>query len=55
MNGVFTLRNLRAGTYLDLSDGSSANGAEVLGCSKAAEGYEKHQQWRITPEGENYR
>jgi hypothetical protein len=54
-DGIFTLRNLRGGTYLDLNEGSSTKGTQAQGWSKATQGSEKNQQWRITPEGENYR
>jgi len=54
-NDIFTMRNLRSGTYLDMSDGSSANGTRVQGYTKAAPGNEKNQQWKLIPEGQEYR
>jgi hypothetical protein len=52
---IFTLINLRSSTYLDLNNGSSTNGTQVQGWSKAGSGAEGNQQWKITPEGTNYR
>lgn len=54
-DGIFTLVNLRSGTYLDLNNGSSTNGTQVQGWSKAGSGAKGNQQWKITPEGTNYR
>ncbi|PPQ74703.1 LOW QUALITY PROTEIN: hypothetical protein CVT25_007632 [Psilocybe cyanescens] len=53
---VYTLRNLRTGTYLDLSNGSSANGTQVQGWSSAeGSAYASNQQWKITTDGTYYR
>jgi len=54
-NDIFTLRNLRSGTYLDLSNGSSTNDTRVQGYTKPAPGNEKNQQWKLIPEGQEYR
>jgi hypothetical protein len=49
--GVYTLRNLRGGTYLDLSNGSSTDGTKVQGWEAASSANVKNQQWTITAEG----
>lgn len=55
VDGVYTLRNLRSGTYLDLSDGSSTNGTKVQGWTAASSAYVKDQQWAITADSGYYR
>lgn len=52
---IFTLRNLRGGTYLNMSNGSNADGTPVQGYSKAPQFYEKNQQWKVIPDGAYYR
>jgi hypothetical protein len=52
---TFTLCNLRSGTFLDLSNGSSDNGTQVQGWSTAVPGYEGDQQWVVSAEGSYYR
>jgi hypothetical protein len=52
---TFTLCNLRSGTFLDLSNGSSTNGTQVQGWSAAAPNYVQNQQWVVSAEGSLHR
>lgn len=44
--GVYTLRNLRSGTYLDLNEGSNTDGTKVQGWEMISD--DKAQQWTIS-------
>ncbi|KAH9482062.1 hypothetical protein JR316_0004157 [Psilocybe cubensis] len=54
--GIYTLRNIRTGTYLDLNEGSSKNGTKVQGwASLAGTPHAQNSQWRIIASGNHFK
>jgi len=45
--GVYKLHNLRGGTFLDLSDGGSANNTKIQGWNGTSNDQNENQYWRI--------
>jgi hypothetical protein len=52
---TYTLCNLRGGTYLDLSNGSSQNGTQVQGWAADPPNSVQNQWWVVTADGSYYR
>ncbi|KAG8894892.1 hypothetical protein FRC01_012686, partial [Tulasnella sp. 417] len=47
-NNMYTLKNLRGGTFLDLQAGKRENGSQVTGYPRSlADGSRRNQEWRI--------
>ncbi|KAF7335117.1 Carbohydrate-binding module family 13 protein [Mycena venus] len=51
-NGNYTLRNLRSGSYMDMAEGSAANGTHIIGFQSNGS---NNQQWKIIEAGEYYK